>query len=213
MSNPLEIFAGEIIDSEFGDGCPSWVNYELFKQEMIGELMDTIETEYESGQTQLGGFVLEGFMCPFVSSNVDMGAHGGLDGKYSEVYKFPKELRKFLNQKLRLKKKLELQEKLQENLEKQVYDAFTVTDQLPENQRSACVHESDPDLRKQYEEDIALQPASLTQNRMKLNLFKAQKYPVLFEQDTGLNAEDYANRILQITEMIEKICSLSSFRN
>ena len=102
MANPLSSFAEHIFNSEFTE-IPSWVIFDEFKKEMIPQLETMIRDVYESWylcedeKYQIRSIDMEPFMCPFTSSNVDISASGGMEGKYSEVYQFPNELIKFLS--------------------------------------------------------------------------------------------------------------------
>jgi hypothetical protein len=97
----LEQFARFILDSEYSDGYPTWVNVELFESEMLETITTLILNNFEKGDNVIESVDLEysGVLCPFTSANVDIGASGGLDGKHSEKYKFPKALVRELKRK------------------------------------------------------------------------------------------------------------------
>lgn len=80
--------------------------------------------------------------------------------------------------------------------------SFDLPNELPAGQRRACVRQPNIALRKKFEEQFKSLSETTMKNRMALDLFKAQNYPDLFEEDTGLNAKDYIVRMLRVREML-----------
>ena len=93
--NPLKKFVRKIRKNEFSD-LPKWVNKKLFAQELEDSLVRLVLENYKENIFELNSTCLEGIMCPLVSDNVDLGASGGLEGKYEMVYEFPQELLDYL---------------------------------------------------------------------------------------------------------------------
>lgn len=104
MSTPLEEFIEEILRSEFSH-LPRWVNRKVFMKDMRKELRLMIISEFMYGRTKLSSERLESFVCPFVSDNVDLGANGGMDGKYDQSYEFPPSLLEYLSASVKQCKK------------------------------------------------------------------------------------------------------------
>lgn len=63
---------------------PCWVNQALFMKEMT----TCIEKEVVAARknnTDVDLSYVDGILCPFVSDYIDLGASGGLSGKYNQV--------------------------------------------------------------------------------------------------------------------------------
>jgi len=90
--NAMDKFINHILENEFSY-LPRWVDRKMFMEDKTEELKEMI---FNSEDDELCTYELESFVCPFISVNINLGASGGLDGKYNIQYKFPSDLLEYL---------------------------------------------------------------------------------------------------------------------